>query len=211
MLMKSLKFGLLLFVVSGQTFASNDDSSLLAIQTAWAKCQYDLVEDDARQACLETLIVKNNELLQAHPDNPQWKVWLAINKASLAGVKGGFGALSLVKEAKALLEQVIDTAPNTLSGSAYTSLGSLYYQVPGWPIGFGDNDKAEKMLQKALAIDPQGIDANYFYGDFLVQEGHEKEAKIYLSRALQAKPRANRPLADAGRKKEIEAIMSSLN
>ncbi|QTG98208.1 tetratricopeptide repeat protein, partial [Vibrio furnissii] len=63
-------------------------------------------------------------------------------------------ALSLVKEAKVLLEQVIETAPETLDGSAYTSLGSLYYQVPGWPIGFGDDDKAEAMLQKALEINP---------------------------------------------------------
>lgn len=53
-----------------------------------------------------------------------------------------------MKEAKVLLEQVIEKAPETLDGSAYTSLGSLYYQVPGWPIGFGDDDKAEKCCIK---------------------------------------------------------------
>jgi hypothetical protein len=54
--------------------------------------------------------------------------------------------------------------PRALQGSAYTSLGSLYYQVPGWPIGFGDDKRAEAMLLKALEINPDGIDPNYFYG-----------------------------------------------
>ena len=54
-------------------------------------------------------------------------------------------------------EQSIQLDPAALSGSAYTSLGSLYYQVPGWPIGFGDDDKADEMLRKGLAFDPDGI------------------------------------------------------
>jgi Tfp pilus assembly protein PilF len=48
--------------------------------------------------------------------------------------------------------------------------GALYYQVPGWPIGFGDKDKANELLKKALALNPDGIDPNYFYGDFLLKE-----------------------------------------
>ena len=35
-----------------------------------------------------------------------------------------------------------------------SSLGVLYYKVPGWPIGFGDKDKARDLLQKALAVNP---------------------------------------------------------
>ncbi|MDW1892551.1 hypothetical protein R7O12_25450, partial [Vibrio sp. Vb1574] len=126
------------------------------------------------------------------------------------GAQGGLGALSLAKEAKSLLEGVIATSPQTLDGSAYTSLGSLYYKVPGWPIGFGDDDKAEEMLKKALEINPKGIDPNYFYGDFLAEEGRDKEAKVYLTRAMQASPRPDRPLADKGRKLEIEATLGRL-
>ena len=48
-----------------------------------------------------------------------------------------------------------------MDGAAYTSLGALYYQVPGWPLGFGDDAAARTMLRKGLAIDPDGIDANY--------------------------------------------------
>ncbi|KFK54207.1 TPR repeats containing protein, partial [Vibrio vulnificus] len=147
---------------------------------------------------------------QQMPANPALTVWLAINKAYLAGAEGGLGPLSLANEAKALLEKVIPTAPNTLDGSAYTSLGSLYYKVPGWPLGFGDDEKAEEMLKKALEINPKGIDPNYFYGDFLAEDGRRTEAKVYLTRAKQAEPRLNRLLADKGRQLEIDAAWEKL-
>ncbi|MEF1285650.1 MULTISPECIES: tetratricopeptide repeat protein [unclassified Vibrio] len=192
------------------SLANANEAQIQTVQKEWALCQYNTPEDKDKQQCLEALISKNNQYLRSNPNDPELKVWLAINKASLAGAKGGLGALSLAEEAKELLEQVIDTSPATLNGSAYTSLGSLYYKVPGWPIGFGDDEKAEEMLKKALEINPKGIDPNYFYGDFLAQDGRKAEAKAYLMKALQAEPRANRQLADEGRKKEIEITMARL-
>ncbi|MCZ4295353.1 tetratricopeptide repeat protein [Vibrio sinaloensis] len=192
------------------SLANANEAQIQTVQKEWALCQYNTQEDKDKQQCLEALISKNNQYLRSNPNDPELKVWLAINKASLAGAKGGLGALSLAEEAKELLEQVIDTSPATLNGSAYTSLGSLYYKVPGWPIGFGDDEKAEEMLKKALEINPKGIDPNYFYGDFLAQDGRKAEAKAYLMKALQAEPRANRQLADEGRKKEIEITMARL-
>ena len=68
--------------------------------------------------------------------------------------------------------------------SAYTSLGSLYYQVPGWPVGFGNKAKAEQLLKQALAINPNGIDPNFFYGDYLLEQGRKAEARQALDKAL---------------------------
>ena len=55
-----------------------------------------------------------------------------------AGAKGGLSALNLVKQAKGLYESALKLQPDALDGSAYNSLGVLYYKVPGWPVGFGD-------------------------------------------------------------------------
>ncbi|SDG83764.1 hypothetical protein SAMN04488136_103177 [Vibrio xiamenensis] len=183
---------------------------LVTIQKKWAVCQYQRQDEDQQSYCFEQLIKRNQQALDAEPNRPELKVWLAINKSSLAGVEGGLGALSKVKEAKALLEQVIEQAPETLDGSAYTSLGSLYYKVPGWPVGFGDDDKAEQMLKKALALNPKGIDPNYFYGDFLAEDGRKKEAIHYLTIAQQAAPRPGRPVADQGRQQEIAVRLKEL-
>ncbi|WP_420341413.1 tetratricopeptide repeat protein [Vibrio vulnificus] len=198
---------LALSMLSASSFAV---TPLQDVQSKWAVCQYQVEDEDQKIKCLENLIMHNTAMLQQMPDNPELTVWLAINKASLAGAEGGLGALSLAKEAKALLEKVIATAPNTLDGSAYTSLGSLYYKVPGWPLGFGDDEKAEEMLKKALEINPKGIDPNYFYGDFLAEDGRRTEAKAYLTRAKQAEPRLNRLLADKGRQLEIDAALEKL-
>ncbi|HFQ5234332.1 TPA: tetratricopeptide repeat protein [Vibrio vulnificus] len=198
---------LVLTLLSASSFAV---TPLQDVQSKWAVCQYQVEDEDQKIKCLENLIMHNTAMLQQMPDNPELTVWLAINKASLAGAQGGLGALSLANEAKALLEKVIATAPNTLDGSAYTSLGSLYYKVPGWPLGFGDDEKAEEMLKKALEINPKGIDPNYFYGDFLAEDGRSKEAKVYLTRAKQAEPRLDRLLADKGRQLEIDAALEKL-
>lgn len=191
--------------------AQAEQSKLQEIQSNWAICQYNTSAKAEQKTCFENLVELTQQAIAKAPPSPELKVWLAINKASLAGVKGGLGALSLAKEAKALLEQVIDSAPETLNGSAYTSLGSLYYKVPGWPIGFGDDDKAEQLLKQALLINPNGIDPNYFYGDFLLEEGRDQEAKMYFNKALKAAPRAGRPLADQGRKQEINLKMAKLS
>ena len=137
-------------------------------------------------------------------------IWSAIVKSTWAGAKGGLGALGLVKEAKAKLEIAIKQDPKALEGSAYTSLGSLYYQVPGWPVGFGDDEKAEKLLKQALAINPTGIDPNFFYGDFLLDQGDKAQAKVYLDKALAAPARPGREVADEGRRMEIRERLAKL-
>ena len=130
--------------------------------------------------------------------------------STYAGAKGGLGALGLVKQARASLEAALDIDPEALDGSAYTSLGSLYYQVPGWPLGFGDDGKARKYLQKSLAINPDGIDANYFFGDFLLDQGEPQRARIYLEKVLAAPDRPGRAVADQGRRAEAQARLNNL-
>lgn len=192
------------------TTAYAQQHSLLKVQKDWAVCQYQTKGSDKQTKCFEQVITLNKQDLSAKKDNPELMVWLAINKASLAGAEGGLSGLSQAKQAKKILEQVIEKAPETLQGSAYTSLGSLYYKVPGWPIGFGDDKKAEQLLKKALEINPNGIDSNYFYGDFLAEQGKKQQAIKYLTRAKNAAARLDRPLADQGRQQDISKVLESL-
>jgi Tfp pilus assembly protein PilF len=82
--------------------------------------------------------------------------------------------------------------------------------VPGWPIGFGDKDKARAMLQKALTLNPDGMDPNFFYGDFLMRQKDYKGATVALEKARKAPPRPERPLADEGRRKEIDVLLAQV-
>ena len=89
--------------------------------------------------------------------------------------------------------------------------GSLYYLVPGFPLGFGDNDKARRYLEQAVAISPDGMDANFFYGDFLFRQGEYDKAKDVLAHALAIPANEDRPIWDAGRRGEIKAMLDKID
>jgi Tfp pilus assembly protein PilF len=144
------------------------------------------------------------------PQAAELHIWHGIVLSTWAGAKGGLGALGLVKQAKAELETAIELKPQALAGSAYTSLASLYYQVPGWPIGFGDEDQAEALFKQALALNPNGIDPNYFDGDFLLRQKRYGEARAALEKAIAAPARPGREVADAGRRDEARALLAQV-
>jgi len=177
---------------------------LPAIQSRWAQVRYALPERE-RVAAFDALVNEIGRAQQQAPEDLRLRVWKGIVLASEAGAQGGLGALSLCKQARTEFETVIKADGRVLDGSAYTSLGSLYYQVPGWPLGFGDDDRARELLQQGLAVAPDGIDANYFWGDFLLDQDDYAGAVAAFEKALAAPPRPGRESADAGRRAEIEA------
>jgi tetratricopeptide (TPR) repeat protein len=181
---------------------------LQAVRSEWARIKYQL-PDGQREQAFEALAERVHAESERNTDDAEALVWEAIVVASLAGEKGGLNALSLVKRARDLLLRAERIDPNVLEGSVYTSLGSLYYKVPGWPIGFGSDDKAREYLQKALSINPAGLDPNFFYGEFLMEQGEYRQAVGVLQKALQAAPRGDRPLADEGRRAEARSALES--
>jgi len=175
---------------------------LLELQKDWAVANYQL-KDKAQDQAFETLSDKADSTLSQHPGDVNLQIWAGIIKSTYAGIKGGLGALGLAKAAKKHLEAAMEIDKNALSGSALTSLGTLYNKVPGWPVGFGSSKKAEALLMQALEVDSDGIDSNYFYADFLIEEKQYSLAKQHLEKALLAEPRAGREVADEGRRKDI--------
>lgn len=190
------------------SWAADVNEALTRLQSRWAEVNYQLPEKQREAAFAELAAQAETEVR----NNPaaELLIWRGIILSTYAGAKGGLGALDLVKASKASLEQALAKNDQALDGSAYTSLGALYYQVPGWPVGFGDDDKAEAMLSKALILNPDGIDPNYFYGDFLYRQERYAEARAALLKAQAAKPRPGREVADRGRQAEIQALLDKV-
>jgi tetratricopeptide (TPR) repeat protein len=186
--------------------AATVESAVAELQHEWESIRYQAPASE-REKRFEALAAKAHAVSESFNGRSEALVWEGIIVSSWAGEKGGLGALGLVKQAKALYESAIQLDGDALDGSAYSSLGVLYYKVPGWPLGFGDKSKAQELLKKALAINPQGIDANFFYGEYLLETRRADEAVSYLERAVQAPARAGRTLADAGRRDEARALL----
>jgi tetratricopeptide (TPR) repeat protein len=193
----------------GPASAAGVQDDVQALQQGWEQIKYRKPASE-QAAAYEELAKQAAEVRTRYADRAEPQIWYGIIVASQAGAKGGLGALSLAKDAKKAFERALQLDPKALEGSAYTSLGSLYYQVPGWPLGFGDDAKARELLAQALAINPNGMDPNYFLGDFLYRKGDYEGARVALNKALTAPPRPERPLADEGRRREIEVLMKEI-
>lgn len=190
-------------------FAQSDTETVATLQHHWAVANYSQT-GKAQQKSFEVLIEEADAAVASHPKSANILIWDGIVKSSFAGIKGGLGALSLAKQARKSLQKAIKLDDTALDGSAYTSLGTLYFKVPGWPLGFGNDKKAVQLLKKALEINPDGIDSNYFYADYLLNKKDFAKAEQYLLKAQQAPPRENRPLADSGRREEIIAALDKV-
>jgi tetratricopeptide (TPR) repeat protein len=179
---------------------------LLKIQHQWAQIQYDMPEKQ-REDAFAKLVSTIDEKLDKSNDQVQWLIWKGIVLSSQAGASGGLGGLKLAKQAREVFEQAIAIDPAALEGSALTSLATLYHEVPGWPIGFGDEEKAQTLFKQALEIAPDSMDNNYFYGRYLLDQGENKKGLEALQHALQAPARELRPRADRGRRQEIQSLI----
>ena len=130
---------------SSTVWAANWQSA----QQRWAEIQYRLPPDQ-QSAAMQVVIDELDAELSKQPKQVEALIWRGIAEATLAGYQGGLGALSLLRDARRDLEAAIAIDEHALNGAAHTSLGSLYYQVPGWPISFGSNSKAEAELKKGV-------------------------------------------------------------
>lgn len=207
--LRSAGAALFAVLISSSALAATPEEIVLPIQTQWAEIKYNAPEK--QQADLyQTLAQQSRKIVEANPGLAEPLIWEGIVVSSEAGARGGLGALSLCKDAKQRLEDALKIDDKALNGSAYTSLATLYAKVPGWPVGFGDKEKAEDLFKKSLSINPDGIDPNFFYGEYLMDRERYAEARTHLETALKAAPRPGRELADNGRRKEITAMLEKL-
>lgn len=205
--------GLSLVVLSVSAAASDNaamDADVMRINNAWAHIRYQVKDRNAQYYQLVALEPQAHQVVVKYPGRAEPMLWEGIVVSEEAARASAFKQLGLASRARDILARAYAINPKVADGGAAMSLGVLYYKVPGWPIGFGSTAKARKYFQQALAEDPRGLDNNFFYGDFLAQQGDKASAKQYLQRALQAPPTPSRPVWDAGRRAEVRALLARL-
>jgi tetratricopeptide (TPR) repeat protein len=145
-----------------------------------------------------------------YPAMAEALIWDGIITSERASMASAFSALGLAKRARDILDQAYNIDPAKLDAGAPTSLGVLYYRVPGFPVGFGDKAKARQLLEQAVKLAPNGLDAWYFYGDFLYTQNEYAKAVEAFQHALKIPQHPDRPLWDKNRRLVIEELLGKI-
>lgn len=208
--MKKYAWLIALLFAANSAFAETAplDAAIEKLQHGWATAYYKTPEKD-KEAAFEKLVKEAHEVSAANPGRAEPLIWEGIITSTLAKYQSIFSAGGTAKAARDLLLAAEKIDANALHGSALTSLGSLYYKVPRFG-SFGDHDKARDYLERALKINPDGIDPNFFMGELMVERGDRAKALEYFKKALNAPARPGREDADTGRKAEIQEAIKKL-
>jgi tetratricopeptide (TPR) repeat protein len=178
------------------------------INDGWAHIVYEVRGSSTQTQALAKLAKQAAQVVAHNPGKAEPLLWQGIVTSEQANRANMFHQLGLATRARDIIAKAYAINPRVANGGAAMSLGVLYYKVPGSPIGFGDDARAKKLLKEALALDPDGMDANYFYGDFLLDQGDKASAKLFLQKALRAPRDTSRPVWDAGRRREVQALLA---
>lgn len=180
------------------------------INDNWARISYQMNGSSHQTTALDKLAHVADVTVARYPGQAEPLLWQGIVVSEQANRANFFHKLGLATRARDILARAYAINPRAGNGGAAMSLGVLYYKVPGSPIGFGDKDRARKLLQQALALDPDGLDANYFWGDYLYDQGDKAGAKAALVKALRAPHDPTRAVWDAGRRGEVQALLRKI-
>ena len=186
------------------------DAGIRHIERQWAHITYQVKNEDEQDKQMRAILAEAGALSDRYPGHAEPLIWQGVVASSEAKYAGTFSALGFAKQARDLFERAGRLDYRALGGAVPTSLGVLYYMVPGFPLGFGDDDKARQYLEQGVQISPGGLDANYFYGDFLYRQGEYRKAATVLKRALAAPAHPDRPVWDAGRRAEVHALLNKV-
>ena len=169
-------------------------ADVLSIAREWAQIKYLSKSSSERKSKMKALGAKADALARRNPGRVDVLIWDGIITSERASLTWGLSALKLAKAARNILQKAYKMDPVALDAGAPTSLGVLYYRVPGFPIAFGDKEKAGALLQEAVRNAPNGRDAHYFYADYLYRQGKYRKAEQVLLRGMKLPDHPERPL-----------------
>ncbi len=184
------------------------NDAIAGLEHAWVKGNY-RTPPPRQEEYFAELQVTAHQVTAKFPGRAEPLIWEGIITGTHASFQSFLFAGSTARKARDLLLAAENINPKALNGFALTSLGRLYYKVPSG-ISFGNHQKARAYLERALKIDPNGIDPNFVYGEFWAVEGDRARAIEHLKKALAAPLRPGHEDADAGCQSDARKLLSKL-
>ena len=206
MSIRNIVFGTLLSLTACVSWACPDHE----LGARWADAKYQLT-GVAQERAFESLLSDISSARdRTNLSKTELNLWEGTTLSTYASIVGGTKALSMVKKARNLLESSIKEDPTLEEGLALGVLGTLYHKVPAWPLAYKDDKRAKEYLKEALARFPEGMHANMYYGQYLLEKKAYGSAEGYLTAALDSAANRNDAISQ-GRQTEILATLEQIS
>lgn len=102
--------------------------------------------------------------------------WKAVAMGKLSEKMSILDALRMTRSMENLFLRVIALDENYDNAGGHKALGRIYHQLPGFPISFGNNEKALFHLRRAYELFPEDIITRAFYAEILMDLDEKQEA-----------------------------------
>ena len=128
-------------------------------------------EEEALGASKETLFAMFEEgeryadkSIELYPNAPAY-VYKGSNIGRWGETKGPLNALSKADPIRETIKYVVNELKDTNQTIGWYLIGQLYYQLPGWPLSYGNKDIAASVSRKAIdTIAPDELSIGHFKG-----------------------------------------------
>lgn len=116
------------------------------------------------------------ELYARNPNDTSAIYFMSLNLLLYAQSKGVLDTLFSLQKVKQFAERAHAKDPKFLYNSPGIALGALYLFAPGFPVAFGDVDKAEAYLLEAVKNEPRNTTALTILGAVYAKKGETQKA-----------------------------------
>ena len=159
--------------------AQSTQNPAVIAELARLECANAEIESETEQRialyirCIETadIALANNR------DEVVALYWKAVALGKLSEEKGILNALRSMRPIEKLFLRVIELNENYDNAGGHKALGRMYFKLPGFPISFGNKEKALYHLKRAYELFPYDIIALAFYAEALFETGNKSEAR----------------------------------
>ena len=182
----SLRLFILICLFSHATTWANNDS-VGDLYDDWQNSSVFSTQDLPKKQ-LQQFVKRAQKLCKAYPDDARACALSGMIQTFYASQVSSLEGIKVAKQARDDLQHALAMDPHVFKGDAYAELAQLYHKTPGWPFSFGSQVMAERLLTKALEVDPQGLMTNLRCGEIWFDLKHFPEAKKCFEVAFAALP-----------------------
>ena len=161
------------------------ESTAIAELARLAFMQAQLERDKKRRVQLfENCIAIADQALALNGNDVRALFWKAVAMGKMAEGSGIVNALRMLRPMEKNLLSVIALDEKYENAGAHRALGRMYHKLPGFPLSFGDNQKALKHLKRAHDLFPSDVITRAFYAELLYDVGRIEEARKHADFVL---------------------------